>query len=54
MGRAFELGTIEARKLTDFFLIDANPLADIANTRRIYRVVKGGVVLDPQAILEAE
>lgn len=51
MGRVFELGTIEAGKLADFLLLDANPLADIANTRRIYRVVKGGVMLDPQAIL---
>lgn len=54
MGRASELGTIEAGKLADFLLLDADPLADIANTRRIYRVVKGGVMLNPQAMLEAE
>lgn len=54
MGRASELGTIEAGKLADFLLLDANPLADIANTRSLYRVVKGGVMLDPQAMLEGE
>jgi len=54
MGRASELGTIEAGRLADFLLLDANPLADIANTRRIYRVVKGGVMLDPRAMLEPE
>jgi len=54
MGRASELGTIEAGKLADFLLLDASPLADIANTRSLYRVVKGGVMLDPQAMLEGE
>jgi imidazolonepropionase-like amidohydrolase len=54
MGRASELGTIEAGKLADFLLVDADPLAEIANTRLIYRVVKGGVMLNPRAMLEAQ
>ena len=53
MGRESELGTIEAGKLADLVVLDADPLADIRNTRRIYRVVKGGVVLDPEDVLAA-
>ena len=51
MGREAELGTIEPGKLADLVILDADPLADIANTGRIYRVVKGGAVLDPEEIL---
>ena len=51
MGREAELGTIEPGKLADLVILDADPLADIANTGRIHRVVKGGEVLDPEEIL---
>ncbi len=51
MGREAELGTIEPGKLADLVILDADPLADIANTGRIFRVVKGGEVLDPEEIL---
>lgn len=42
LGMADSLGTIEAGKLADLVLLDANPLADITNTRRIRAVVAGG------------
>lgn len=51
MGRSDALGTIEAGKLADMLLLDADPLADIRNTRRIHRVIKGGVAFDPQQIV---
>ena len=32
-------------------ILEADPLADIRNTRRIFRVVKGGRLFDPAAIM---
>ena len=46
-----EMGTIAKGKFADFLILDADPLADIANLQKIHRVVKGGVVLDPANIL---
>jgi len=42
MRREKDLGTIEKSKLADFILLDANPLADISNTRKINAVVANG------------
>jgi imidazolonepropionase-like amidohydrolase len=39
-------GTIDAGKRADLVLLDASPLDDIANVRRIHAVVIGGKVLD--------
>jgi imidazolonepropionase-like amidohydrolase len=44
-GRQADLGTIEPGKLADLILLEADPLADIANTRRIESVVIDGRVL---------
>ncbi|HJT89656.1 MAG TPA: amidohydrolase family protein, partial [Bryobacteraceae bacterium] len=46
-GAAADLGTLQPGKLGDVLLLDANPLADIRNTMKIWRVVKGGDVFDP-------
>jgi hypothetical protein len=37
-----QLGTVEVGKLADLVLLDANPLADISNTRKINAVVANG------------
>jgi imidazolonepropionase-like amidohydrolase len=42
MRRDRDLGTIEKGKLADLVLLDANPLADISNTRKINAVVVNG------------
>ena len=46
LGLTEELGTVEAGKRADLVLLDGDPLADIANTRRIAAVVVGGSLLD--------
>jgi imidazolonepropionase-like amidohydrolase len=50
MGLADEMGTVEAGKLADLVLLDADPLADVANTRRIHAVVANGRLLDRTAL----
>lgn len=52
LGADEELGTLEEGKWADLVLLDADPLADIRNTRRIHTVVKGGEVVDRAAIRE--
>jgi imidazolonepropionase-like amidohydrolase len=40
------MGTIEKGKLANLVLLDANPLDDIKNTRKIAAVVLNGRLLD--------
>src|SRR5688572_5653838 len=44
MGRESELGTIRAGRLADLIVLDADPLADVANLRRVRLVMKGGAL----------
>ena len=44
--RIGELGTIAAGKRADFLVLDADPLADITNSRRISKVFQRGVEVD--------
>ena len=50
VGAGADLGTLEAGKLADIVLLDANPLEDIGNTQSIWRVIKGGSVFDPEEL----
>ena len=45
-----DVGTIAARKSADFIVLDANPLDDIANTRRIASVYLRGAQVDRAAL----
>lgn len=40
-----ELGTLEAGKLADFVILNANPLDDISNVRAVKAVYKGGQLM---------
>jgi imidazolonepropionase-like amidohydrolase len=44
MGREKELGAVEKGKWADLLVLAADPLADVANVRKIVYVVRGGVV----------
>jgi len=50
MGRT-DLGAVEPGKTADLLVLDANPLADVRNARRIRFVVKDGVARRPEEIL---
>jgi Amidohydrolase family len=41
-----KLGTIEKGKFADLVLLDADPLENIANTKKIFKVIQGGRVID--------
>jgi imidazolonepropionase-like amidohydrolase len=45
-----DTGTIEEGKLADLLILDANPLEDIRNTRKIWKVIQGGKIVDRKAL----
>ena len=50
MKKLGDSGTIEKGKRGDLIVLDGDPLADVRNTRRIYRVITNGRVFDPAAL----
>jgi imidazolonepropionase-like amidohydrolase len=45
------IGTLEAGKEADLVILEGDPLVEIRNTRRIWRVVKAGRTYDPEVLL---
>ncbi|MBB4632668.1 amidohydrolase family protein [Sphingosinicella soli] len=52
IGRAAEFGSIAAGKYADLVILDADPRADIRNTRRIAQVMKNGRLYDAATLDE--
>ena len=52
IGRTDQLGSVEPGKLADFVILRANPLDNISNVRQVHRVVKGGVIYNPEQLLK--
>ena len=50
LGREMTLGTIASGKSADLVLLDANPIEDVANVRRIRAVIAAGRFLDRGAL----
>ena len=48
LGLADSLGTVEPGRSADLVILDADPIADIRNTRRIHAVVRGGRYFGPE------
>ncbi len=50
LGALDSLGTVSSGKIADLVLLDADPLADIGNTRRISAVIANGRLFDAEAL----
>jgi imidazolonepropionase-like amidohydrolase len=53
LGLAGEAGEIAPGRLADLVILDADPLADIGNLAKVHRTIKGGVVYEPEALMES-
>jgi Tol biopolymer transport system component len=52
IGHAADVGSIEPGKFADLLVLDADPTADIRNTRSIHWVMKNGRIYDPATLDE--
>jgi len=52
LGKEDRLGTVEPGKLADIVILDADPLLEIHNLRKIHLVVQAGKTYEPDALLQ--
>ncbi len=52
IGRSDMLGALQEGYLADFVILDADPLVNVSNVRHVFRVVKDGVVYEPETLLK--
>lgn len=50
--REKDLGSVEPGKMADLVILEGDPLTDIRNTRKIWRVLRSGYVSDPKSLLQ--
>ena len=53
LGKPNDLGVVEAGRLADLVLLDADPLVDSGNLAKVNRVIKDGIVYDPEALMKS-
>lgn len=53
LNRESELGALSAGRLADMIVLDQDPLEDIANLAALHRVIKDGVVFDPDELMRS-
>jgi len=52
IGRSDLLGSLQGGMLADFVILDMNPLENISHVRNVFKIVKGGVVYEPEKLLK--
>ncbi len=52
LGLEGQLGTIALGVIADLVVLEADPLKDIRNTKKIHTVIKGGKIIDRNALLK--
>ena len=53
LGMEADLGDVAPGKVADLVILDADPLADVKNLSRIHRVVRGGLLFDPDELVRS-
>src|SRR5882672_481652 len=53
MNLELDIGTVEPGKLADLVILDADPLADVANLSQVHRVIKDGKVFAPDELIRS-